>query len=266
VTAIAPSEFDRLSVYLSELGAPAVAWYKTPCFERRLATRLRSRGCSVADYLGILDREPAERERLLSALVVGVTSFFRNPPAWLRLAELLAARPRGTAPFRAWSAGCATGEEAYSLAMLLASLEAKGVASVEGWQVLGSDVDERGLAVARNGAYSPRAAKDIAAVLPVHPGEVSADRFQVDPSIAARVRFEREDLAYSGRVASADLVLCRNVLIYFGETGQARVLESLVRAIRPGGWLMLGKAELAAHSISAIGPLDSRERIYRRVA
>jgi two-component system CheB/CheR fusion protein len=198
--------------------------------------------------------------------VVGVTSFFRNPQAWRRLAELLASRPRPAAPFRAWSAGCATGEEAYSLALLLASLEARGVASIEGWAVLGSDLDERSLAVAKNGAYSPRAASEIAAVLPGFSGDVSADRFQVDPRIAARVRFEREDLAYSGRVASADLVLCRNVLIYFGETGQTRVLESLVRAIRPGGWLMLGKAELAAHSVTAIAPLDSRERIYRRVA
>ena len=266
MTAIAPSEFDRLSVHLSELGAPAVAWYKTPCFERRLATRLRSRGCTVAEYLGILDREPAERDRLLSALVVGVTSFFRNPPAWHRLAELLAARPRSGAPFRAWSAGCASGEEAYSLALLLASLEARGVRSVEGWAVLGSDLDERSLAVARSGAYSPRAAKEIAAVLPGFSGDVSAKRFQIDPGIAARVRFEREDLAYSGRVASADLVLCRNVLIYFGETGQARVLESLVRAIRPGGWLMLGKAELAGHAVALITPLDSRERIYRRFA
>jgi chemotaxis methyl-accepting protein methylase len=266
VTAIAPSEFDRLSVFLTELGAPAVAWYKTPCFERRLATRLRSRGCSVAEYLGILDREPAERGRLLSALVVGVTSFFRNPPAWLRLAELLEDRPPAAAPFRAWSAGCATGEEAYSLAMLLAALEARGVRSVHGWEVLGSDLDERSLAVAKNGAYSPRAAKEIEAVLSTPCGDVTADRFQVDPGIAARVRFEREDLAFSSRAASADLVLCRNVLIYFGEEGQARVLDSLVRAIRPGGWLMLGKAELAAHSVTAIVPLDSRERIYRRIA
>ena len=264
MTAIAAPELDRLTRYLTELGAGAMALYKGPCFERRLATRLRVRNCTIADYLSILEREPPERERLLSALAVGVTSFFRNPSAWRRLRDLLASRADGAGQFRAWSAGCATGQEAYSVAMLLASLESAGVTAVTGFEVVGSDLDARSLEVAKRAVYPRGAAAEIAAVLDESQGAITADRFEVDPAIARRVKFERADLTDSTRVATADLVVCRNVLIYFGEVGQSRLLDGLIRALRPGGLLMLGKAELAARELGLIEPVDSRERIYRR--
>jgi chemotaxis methyl-accepting protein methylase len=242
-----------------------VALYRDGCLQRRLATRLRVRDCSVDGYLAILDAEPAERDRLLRAFAVGVTSFFRNPASWRRLGQLLAERPASPVPFAAWSAGCATGHEAYSIALLLDRLEAAGRVTRAGFTVLGTDLDGPNLVFAEAAVYPPGSAAEIASVVPEARSLAGPDRLELPAEIRRRVRFLREDVTHSSRVAEMDLVLCRNLLIYFGESGQRRILTALVRALRPGGLLMLGKAELAAASVEGIEPVDSRERIYRRV-
>jgi two-component system CheB/CheR fusion protein len=177
----------------------------------------------------------------------------------------VAAQPAQPGRFRAWSAGCAAGQEAYSIALLLARLESDGVASVQGFEVLGTDVDGDHLATARAGSYPGQAQAEIEVVVPNPRITVASDRIEIAPDLKDRVRFVREDLTDATRVDAVDLVLCRNVLIYFGDQGQESVLAALVRALRPGGLLMLGKAELAARSIPMIEPVDLRERIYRRV-
>jgi chemotaxis methyl-accepting protein methylase len=234
--------------------------YKGPCFERRLASRLRIRGvASVAAYADLLDREPEERIKLLSAIAIGVTSFFRNPSAWVRLAELLRAKP--TDRVEAWCAGCATGEEPYSLALLLAGIPQRPGA----WSVLGTDVDERSLAVAREADYPGRVTIDIENAGFTAFGSRNDGRFRIDETIRRHTTFRREDLLAPIPRSQFDLVVCRNVLIYFGAEGQRRALINLGSALREGGLLLLGKAELA--SVDAGVPLelvDRRERIYRR--
>jgi chemotaxis methyl-accepting protein methylase len=153
VTAADELAMTRVTRHLERLGVGAFALYKTPCFERRVAVRLRARGQrDLADYASLLDRDEAEGRMLLDALSIGVTNFFRNPTSWQRLGELIdAAFPHRA--FRAWSAGCATGEEAYSIAMLLAGTGRVGVGRDLGdWSVDASDLDEQSLTVARRGA------------------------------------------------------------------------------------------------------------------
>ncbi len=256
----------RIRRHLTAMGAEALTQFKGSYFDRRLQSRLRVRG--VADptaYADLLDREPDERRRLLSALAIGVTSFFRNPTAWTRLGALLG---ESTTPvtLTAWSAGCATGEEAWSLALLLADLESRGRGPID-WRVEATDLDERSLEVARAGSYSPRAAADVAAVLGPVPGDVSSDRFVVPEALRPRVRFAQADLTAPAPTGDHDLILCRNVLIYFTPAAQARVMDHLLGALRPGGLLMLGKAELAAFDLlPRLALADRRERIYRRIA
>lgn len=259
-------DVDRVKRHLADLGAGAFGLYKGPCFERRLQSRLRAHGSiSVAAYADLLDRDRGERERLLSALAIGVTTFFRNPPAWQRLAELIAEGPL-VSRFTGWSAGCSTGEEAYSIAMTLAQLVGSG--AVVDWSVLGTDIDERSLAVAERGEYPIRAAADVAAMGEgmMTQCEVTAGQLRIRPDLRAGVSFRRADLVGAPPPMRCRLVVCRNVLIYFGAEGQARVIEHLVGALEPGGLLMLGKAELAAtgpeHGLELV---DRRERIYRRV-
>lgn len=255
----------RVHAHLAARGVGALSLYKTACFTRRLASRLRACGDETIDaYADRLDRDPAERERLVAALSIGVTSFFRNPEAWRRLAGAIDAMGR-LPRFEAWSAGCSTGEEAYSAALLIARLAERGM--VGEWRVVATDLDTRAIEVARRGRYPRRVAPSIEAV--VGPVAVAVDDASIEfpPELTGRITFRSGDVSKPGQVGVFDLVICRNVLIYFGDAGQAQVVDNLVHALRIGGLLLLGKAELAAGAASAqLEIVDRNERLYRRVA
>jgi chemotaxis methyl-accepting protein methylase len=252
---------------LSQRGAGGFEWYKESCLLRRVEVRMRVRGVgSLTGYAGLLAKEPEEMDRLLRSLSVRVTGFFRNPDTWIRLAELLAAEPRGaTGRLTAWSMGCSTGEEAWSLAMLL---DGQGRSGGAGIRIFASDVDAEALTIAEAGVYPAAAASmAIREVLPGHlNGTVSQGRFEVASGLRAMLRFRREDL--TAPVAAAgphDVICCRNVLIFLGREGQRRVLEAAARALRPGGLLMLGRTEsLISLPQSELLPADIHHRIYRK--
>jgi two-component system CheB/CheR fusion protein len=232
---------------------------------------MRARGVgTLSGYAGLLADEPEEMGRLLRSLSVRVTGFFRNPDTWIRLRELLSADRMGrTGHVTAWSMGCSTGEEAWSLAMLLESHSRRsgGVPAAPGIRILASDVDGEALAIAEAGAYPAVAASAaIREVLPQDPGgSVSQGRFEVASGLRSMVRFRREDLTAPVPAGRYDLVCCRNVLIFLGREGQRRVLESAARALRPGGLLLLGRTEsLLALPQSELLPADVTHRIYRK--
>lgn len=256
---------ERIRQHLSEMGAGALTRFKPAYFDRRLKSRLRIRGLTDLDaYAAILDHDPEERRRLLSALAIGVTGFFRNPAAWQRLDQLVRTECAG-APVRAWSAGCATGEEAWSLALLLDRCHGDGV--ITDWSVEATDLDDRSLAVARAAEYPERAAADIALALVTVPGRSPIGPYLVPDGVRQRVSFRRADLLGPAPAAAFDVVLCRNVLIYFDADAQIAVMGTLLDAARVGGLVMLGKAELAAFGFyPRLEIADRRERIYRRVA
>ena len=237
--AVAP--LDRIHEHLDRGGAGSFALLKPAFLERRLQIRFRAVGVAdMAAYADRLDRDPSERRRLAGGVGLGVTGFFRDPPVWTWLAGGLAGWPGGAC--RGWSAGTATGEEAWSLASVMADLADRG--RLGDWRVLGSDIDGDHIEVAERGEYPGRRR----------------------PAYADRVTFERDDLTVHRTRGPYDVVLCRNVMIYFGAEGQRRMLESLWDALDPGGLLVLGKAEF-------VGPdwrdrltlVDRQERVYRRI-
>jgi chemotaxis protein methyltransferase CheR len=217
-----------------------------------LAARVRDRVAALAlhdadEYLALLEGATggAELERLAETLRVGETRFFRhaahvNALARVVVPELVTRRTREKR-LRAWSAGCATGEEAYTLAILL------GEGAPAGWNVtvLGSDLSEEAISVARAGVY------DEAALERVPPATrtrcfVAGPRehtVRVAPEVAARVRFERRNLLEPVYPRQLDVVLCRNVLIYFDAAARQATVERLIESLAPGGYLFLGYAE-----------------------
>lgn len=252
-------------------GAGGFEWYKESCLLRRIEVRMRARGIgTLTGYSGLLAEDPEELDRLRRSLSVRVTGFFRNPDTWIRLAELLAQERAGSSGrLTAWSMGCSTGEEAWSLAMLLLahSRNAGGVPSPHAIRVFGSDVDAQSLALAERGSYPVEAARAaLHAVLPDPWGSESEGCFEVDQGLRAIVRFRREDLtAPTERANWNDLVCCRNVLIFLGKEGQRRVLEAACSALRPGGLLVLGRTEsLVALPHADLRPVDVTHRIYRK--
>ena len=268
-----PKDFGLAEVVrqLARRGGGGFEWYKDSCLRRRIEVRMRARGVtSLSGYAALIAEDAEELDRLLHTLSVRVTSFFRNPDTWERLRDLLEKEPPGPRhPVTAWSMGCATGEEAWSLAMLLQDAARRGEQPGAGpFQVVASDVDAQALAVAEAGRYPGYAIEAIRKVLDHPYGTIRDGSFEVDSAVRARVTFRREDLtAAAPAPARFDLVCCRNVLIFLGRDGQRRMLEAAFDGLRSGGLLVLGRTESPfAIPEAPLAPVDLTHRIYRRAA
>ncbi len=256
---------DRLLAKIaSEHGVPCLG-YKPSCLRRRVSVRLRATGTqNFAAYAALLDAQPEEWPRLLDALTINVTGFFRDHSVYRVLREQVIPSLMGAHPntLRAWSAGCASGEEAWSIAMLLA--ECAGVTRT---QVLATDIDTQSLARATAGAYPAIIAREM-------PEELQRQWWSghepvvVSDALRRCVTFGRFNLLTDQAPPSAyDLITCRNVLIYFARDAQESLFMRFADALRIGGVLVLGKVEILSGPARArFAAIDARERIYRRVA
>ncbi len=243
--------------------------YKEKCLRRRLAVRMRARGVhSYADYAALLDSDPAEYQRLIDTVTINVSKFYRNPEVWNAVAALVLPDLFGReGPLRAWSAGTATGEEPYTLAMLVRDyLDPQGrtreAARIE---IIGSDIDADALEKARHAAYPELALVETPADARARWFEPGGPPFRVRDEIRRMVRFERADLIREPVPDDLDLVFCRNLFIYFERELQEDLLSRFVDALRPGGWLVLGKVEtLLGPAARRLEVVRSRERLYRK--
>jgi len=243
--------------------------YKEKCLRRRIAVRMRARGVHrYADYAALLRADPAEYERLLAAIVINVSKFFRNAEVWKVLGERVvpALLELNAQPLRIWSAGTAGGEEAYSVAIML--LEALGGAEsrdprLSQIQVLGTDIDEESLEVARRGEYTDLALSET-------PPELRARWFtgekpwRLRPEPRRLVEFRALDLMRDPFPQGQHLILCRNVIIYFERAVQEELFLRFRDALAPGGYLVLGKVEtIFGPAAASFRQIASRERIYQ---
>ena len=247
------------------------ASYKERCLRRRIAVRMRARGVhTFEDYARVLDRDALEYERLLDALTINVTRFFRNREVYDAIASRVlpelwdSAAPR----LRVWSAGCSSGEEAYSLAALFHRHatdrgEAGGLARV---RILGTDVHGPSLDAAAEGAYAESALEEV-------PPELRRAYFSPGPpyrvsgELRRLVRFEARDLLRETAPESGiALIMCRNVLIYFDRASQERLFHRFHAALAPGGFLVLGMVEtLFGDARRHFATVEPRTRIFRRL-
>ena len=249
--------------------------YKDRCLKRRIAVRMRARGVhSFADYSRVLDSDGREYDRLLDALTINVTKFFRNAEAWKALAPFLEERWRArSGAVRAWSAGCASGEEPYTIAVALA--ETARTTATSDWlpraSVLATDIDRQSIERATAARYAATAFSETPAdVLRrwVEPAAADGTRTPL-AAVRALVTIKRHDLT-TGRAPPGgpfDLVVCRNVVIYFDRETQERLFQAFASALLPGGLLLLGKVEtLLGPARDQLRMENPRERIYRRPA
>jgi chemotaxis protein methyltransferase CheR len=242
--------------------------YKQGCILRRIAVRMRARGApTYAAYADLLRSDPTEYDRLIDALTINVSRFYRNAQTWDALAReilptLWVAR-RGAV--RCWSAGCAAGEEPYTLAMLLLEQARRARVSEVPAVIDATDYDQASLERAATGEYPRAALKDLpAAFSSSHFGV--GDPTTVAPVVRRLVRFARHDLIQEAPPAAPyDLIICRNVVIYFDRHSQEHICSMLAEALAPGGVLVLGKVETLRGQARARLVLENpRERIYRR--
>jgi two-component system, chemotaxis family, CheB/CheR fusion protein len=242
--------------------------YKLPTVMRRIERRMVVLGCEeVAEYADRVVADAAECEALRRELLIPVTSFFRDPEAFEALGqvlrEIVRQRP-AQQPLRIWCAGCATGEEAYSLAIL--ALEAcQAEQRWPGVKVFATDVDPRFLAVGSAGTY-PKVAADVLSPqrLEQHFNR-SETGLTVRPELRQLVLFARHNLLEDAPFTKMDLVVCRNTLIYFQAEAQERVMRRLQYALVPQGVMFLGSSESLGVLHAHFQVLDTQRKLYRLV-
>jgi two-component system CheB/CheR fusion protein len=261
--------FIALLEYLRRTRGFDFTAYKPDSLTRRIHKRMV--GLSIgkfSDYLDYLEVHPDEFGHLFNTILINVTAFFRDESPWefIRasvIPEVLAGLGSDD-PIRVWSAGCASGEEAYSIAMLLA--EALGREPfVQRVKIYATDVDEEALNEARRAAY---AAHDVEAVLPGL-GEKYFHRdgelFSFDKELRRSVIFGRHNLIQDAPISRINLLMCRNTLMYFNAETQSRILKRFHYALTQSGILFLGKAEMLLTRSELFAPVDRRSRIFTKV-
>ncbi len=242
--------------------------YRPRCLRRRVAVRMRARGVNdPREYSKLLDEDPAEYDRLIRTLTINVSRFFRNPQTWESIRTLvlpdLARRER---PLLIWSAGSAAGEEAYSLAILLYQhLLPRGEGAMKGIRIIGTDIDEDALERARRASYPEMALSETPEKL--RRRWFSAEEpYRLKASIRSLVEFQALDVLSQRPGFAADLILCRNLLIYLDRAAQNQVFEMFAETLKPGGYLVLGRVEmLGQEARRRYEIVDARERIYRKL-
>ena len=244
--------------------------YKRSTLHRRVRRRMALVNLATfGEYRDYLELHPDEFGQLFDSMLVNVTSFFRDPLAWqaLRekvLPELLSAKsPK--APIRVWSAGCATGEEAYTLAIVLA--EALGPDQFrERVKIYATDLDEDALHYARAGIYEPAATADVPEHLRDLYFETAGTKRAFRRDLRRQVIFGRNDLTRDAPISRVDLLAARNTLMYFNTETQANVIRRFHFALSYPGYLFLGKAEMLLNHADRFVAVDLRKRLFRKVS
>jgi two-component system, chemotaxis family, CheB/CheR fusion protein len=260
--------FDELLVFLQNNRGFDFTGYKRSTLGRRVAKRLTEVRCeNLVDYLDYLQVHPEEFEALFNTILINVTSFFRDPEAWDFLRDeafppLLDSKPDDS-PIRVWSAACASGEEAYSLAIMLA--EKLGIEAFRSRvKIYATDIDDEALAIARHGEYPASAVASLPEELIAKYFEPIHDRLVFRSDLRRSIIFGRHDLIQDAPISRLDLLVCRNVLMYFNAETQGRILARFHFALTNAALLFLGKAEMLLTHTNLFSPMTLHHRVFTK--
>jgi two-component system CheB/CheR fusion protein len=266
----ADQPFEDLLTVLYQTHHFDFSGYKRSTLMRRVRRRMDLLGiASFCDYADHIEVHPEEFGLLFTTILINVTAFFRDPPAWEYLQRdvvprILAGKTRGE-PVRVWSAGCASGEEAYTLAIVLA--EVMGAEAYrERVKIYATDIDEEALEKARHGSYTAKEISAVPGALQDRYFEQRISRWVFRNDLRRSVIFGRHDLVQDAPISRLDLLVTRNTLMYFTVDTQARILARLHYALRDDGYLFLGKAEMLVAHAGLFTPADLRHRIFSKVS
>ncbi len=236
---------------------------------RRIERRMGVIGLdTLAGYEHFVRENPQELDLLFNELLIGVTSFFRDPAVWQELRDtvlpaLLARRTPGS--LRAWVVGCSTGEEAYSLAMAFREV-ADTQPAPDAWtlQIFATDLSADAIALARRGYFSAKIADDMSPERLSRFFSAEGEGFLIGKEIRQMVLFAQHDVILDPPFTRLDILTCRNLMIYFNTALQQRLLPLFHYVLRHGGVLVLGESETVGRSVSLFAPLNQKLRLYQR--
>jgi two-component system CheB/CheR fusion protein len=243
--------------------------YKRGSLLRRVQKRMAAVDIhDIADYLDYLEVHPDEYEPLFDSILINVTSFFRDEDSWecisRELIPNMLAQRNADGQIRIWSAGCASGEEAYSIAMLLA--EAVGLEELtKTVKIYATDVDESALAAGRRAVYSAHKLESVPSNLKTKYFQATGENYTVCPELRRSVIFGRHDLVQDAPISRIDLLICRNTLMYFNTETQGRILSRFNYALSNRGYLFVGKAEMLSAPSNLFYPAILKYRIFSKI-
>jgi len=245
--------------------------YRQQILKRRIRHRLHLAGCATYwDYILLLNRDPQEYDHIIESLTIKVSEFFRNPTVFQVLGDEIIPeivsqkQARGAKTIRAWSCGAAFGQEAYSMAILFC--EALG-RKLDGFdiRVLATDIDKNALEEAHWGSYDKTALRKMKTHLLFKYFTRLQDRYVVSDRARSLVTFMHHDIVSGSPQSGMDLVLCRNLLIYFQKELQEKTLCNIHSALKPDGFLVLGNTEtITPQMFDYFQVVDLTKRIYRK--
>ena len=245
--------------------------YKDKYLKRRLMVRVRANGLSGLDeYLSFLRTHPEEHDTLIGTITINVTQFFRDSSMYHYLAEqvipdiIYRKTEQGRRVFRVWSAGCSSGEEPYSVAILIKELLGGRVDEFQ-VSIHGTDIDDGSLSKAKKGVYSMDQLKNVDSKLLDTYFEPFGENYRVAREIKDMVRIKKHDLLADRKQTNFDIILNRNVMIYFSREMQERLLMDFYNSLNNGGYLIIGKTEiLSGKARDVLTVISGPERIYRK--
>jgi len=265
------SGLEKIIILLRAQTGHDFSLYKKSTINRRVERRMSLHQLNQIDvYVRFLRENPQEIDLLFRELLIGVTSFFRDPQAWEclkteALPALLTVRPSSLA-LRAWVPGCATGEEAYSLAILFKeALETLQPAQNFSLPIFATDLDSHAIDRARDGVFPLNIAADVSPERLARYFIQNERGYQVNKTIREMVVFAPQNMIMDPPFTHLDLLICRNLLIYLTPEMQKKLLPLFHYSLNPGGFLFLGSAETIGSFSHLFTPLNSKARLYRRL-
>jgi chemotaxis methyl-accepting protein methylase len=245
--------------------------YRTSVLERRIQYRMHLAGCgSYWDYVMLLNRDPGEYDRLIETLTIKVSEFFRDPAVFdiigsRIIPEIVAEKQnRGLKRIHAWSCGSAFGQEAYSMAILFCETLGRKLECFD-IKILATDIDRSSLEKAKWASYGTDSLKKLMPHILFKYFTRFQDNYIVNDTVRDLVSFRHHDLILDGQDLRMDLVLCRNLLIYFEKALQEKAIRNLYNSMNAGGFLVIGKTEtMPANIIDLFHVVDLKERVYMK--
>jgi len=238
--------------------------YKKTSLSRRISKRMQAHNISTyGDYCSVLEADPAEYPRLFSNITIKVSEFFREREVYEAVSRAIKSSFPRREPIKAWSCGCAYGEEPYSMAIMLD--RCLDPAALRRTKLFATDIDNEALDVARKGAYIEESLRNVSPEDRQKYFFESEGVFRVHPNIRNLVKFGALDIVRQSSISGVNLLFCRNLFIYFNKPLQKAVFQKLDYSLKPGGLIVLGKAEvLPAPFASRYEPVGDRTNIFRK--
>ena len=258
--------FQKVKKLIHENAGLNCSGYRDEYLKRRFDIRLRATGANTyGKYIIYLRNNPEEYKSLLNDLAINFTSFFRDTDVYTYLEKTLLPKIfLASKPTRIWSAGCATGEEPYSLAILVQKVLGRAIAT-HPVTIYASDIDKDALTVAAKGEYTQRQLGNMDGASIDQFFTKEGEIFRVNSAVRQLIHFHEFDLMTPAIHQNLDLILCRNVMIYFSKEGQQQIHMSFYKALKEGGYFITGKSEmLSGEPAIKFLPVDHLVRVYQK--